>query len=81
MSYSETEQKAIKNYMDKTGAKPMISLRPAVRFRLPNGEIIDRQLSNLMSEFNEARKEEAKERARQRKADKAKAGPTARRFV
>lgn len=71
MAYSELELKAINWWMERNNLRLNgLSLLRQISFKDSEGNISERHISNLLSEFVKARKVEAKERARAKKVEK-----------
>lgn len=73
MAYTQLEYKSIDWYMKANNLKlEGLSLRPQIRFRDAGGNIVERNVSNLLAEFQKARQQDSKENARIRRAEKAR---------
>lgn len=72
--YKGTEAKAINWYMTNNNCKLQLSAYPNITFiDKDSGEPIVENLADLVDQYKSWKKEDSKERARQRRADKAAA--------
>lgn len=68
---TKLQARAIAHYMEQHNVIAQLSAFPTVTFKHKHtGEISERQLPNLVSQYETDYKEQLKEAARQRKADK-----------
>jgi hypothetical protein len=65
MSYTPTEERAIRLFADTSNAVPRLSVRPMVRFKVRDtDEIVERHIIILVAAYWENHKANKRERAR-----------------